>query len=131
MEENDDETTQENKKDETVEKVKRLKTDDSGVSVDAGTSSEEQIEKNCDLNNTTPSTSFPKATNSKKRNYRKAESNDSPCDLVAEEPSTLNENSNHTSGDVENPPQEENSGECNVHINDIYSTYVLFKILYD
>lgn len=65
------------------DKVKRLKTEDSGVSVDAGTStsSEEQPGEN-----STASTSFPKATNSKKRNYRKAtDGNDNSPDEVIEE----------------------------------------------
>lgn len=69
----DEDITQENKNENKTENVKRLKTEDSGVSVDAGTSSEEN-QQNTESNETvdSASTSFPKPSSAKKRNYRKS-----------------------------------------------------------
>lgn len=71
----DEDITQESKIENNTDKVKRLKTEDSGVSVDAGTSSEEtqQNTESTETSADSASTSFPKPANVKKRNYRKPE----------------------------------------------------------
>lgn len=83
MTDDEDITLNNNKQDSTEsaesgESAKRLKTDDSGVYLDTGTSSDEvKTNNNSKASSKSASTSFSRPSNSKVRNYRKQEGGDS------------------------------------------------------